>query len=93
MCKSKIAATVSLRWCHRMSPPLRVISQALNEMSVALTQHNTMQRESARFKLRLALNVGPVVRGNVGVSGEAIIVTARLGGRTRLQERPHKELR
>lgn len=55
----------------------QVIGQALNEMSAALASHNRTQRESARFKLRLALNVGPVV-SDVGVSGEAIIVTARL---------------
>jgi Cyclic nucleotide-binding domain len=55
----------------------QVISQALSEMSTALALHNSTQRESARFKLRLALNVGPVV-SDVGVSGEAIIVTARL---------------
>jgi Cyclic nucleotide-binding domain len=55
----------------------QVISQALSEMSAALALHNRTQRESARFKLRLALNVGPVV-SDVGVSGEAIIVTARL---------------
>lgn len=55
----------------------RVISQAVSEMSAALAWHNGTQRESARFKLRLALNVGPVV-SDVGVSGEAIIVTARL---------------
>jgi Cyclic nucleotide-binding domain len=55
----------------------QVIAQALSEMSAALALHNSTQRESARFKLRLALNVGPVV-SDVGVSGEAIIVTARL---------------
>ena len=55
----------------------QVIGQALSEMSAALASHNSTQRESARFKLRLALNVGPVV-SDMGVSGEAIIVTARL---------------
>jgi hypothetical protein len=55
----------------------QVIGQALSEMSAALALHNSTQRESAQFKLRLALNVGPVV-SDVGVSGETIIVTARL---------------
>jgi Cyclic nucleotide-binding domain len=55
----------------------RVIGQLLKELPVALELHNGTQRESARFKLRLAVNVGPVV-SDMGVSGEAIIVAARL---------------
>jgi Cyclic nucleotide-binding domain len=55
----------------------RVIDQLLKKFPVALEIHNTTERESARFKLRLALNVGPVV-SDMGVSGEAIIVAARL---------------
>ena len=55
----------------------RVIDQLLKELPVALELHNSTQRESARFKLRLAVNVGPVV-SDMGVSGEAIIVAARL---------------
>jgi hypothetical protein len=55
----------------------RVIQQLLKELPTALELHNSTQRESARFKLRLAVNVGPVV-SDMGVSGEAIIVTARL---------------
>jgi hypothetical protein len=55
----------------------RVIDLVLKAFPAALEQHNSNQRESARFKLRLALNVGPVV-SDMGVSGEAIIVAARL---------------
>jgi len=55
----------------------RVIDQLLKEFPATLEMHNSSQRESARFKLRLALNVGPVV-SDMGVSGEAIIVAARL---------------
>jgi hypothetical protein len=61
-------------------PPVstaRVIDLVLKVFPAALEQHNSSQRESARFKLRLALNVGPVV-SDMGVSGEAIIVAARL---------------
>jgi hypothetical protein len=54
-----------------------VIGLLLKAFPAALEQHNGSQRESARFKLRLALNVGPVV-SDMGVSGEAIIVAARL---------------
>jgi CRP-like cAMP-binding protein len=55
----------------------RVIDQIFKEFPVALELHNSTQRESARFKLRLAVNVGPVV-SDMGVSGEAIILAARL---------------
>jgi len=56
----------------------KVIDQMLKEMPAALELHNGTQRESARFKLRLAVNVGPVATDIAGVSGEAIIVAARL---------------
>ncbi len=56
----------------------RVIAHLLKELPAALEQHNGSQRESARFKMRLAVNVGPVVSDTMGVSGEAIIVIARL---------------
>ena len=55
----------------------RVIDQLLKKLPASLELHNSTQRESARFKLRLAVNVGPVV-SDMGVSGEAIIVAARL---------------
>ena len=58
-------------------PTARVIDQLLNELPRALDLHNSIQREAAQFKLRLALNVGPVV-SDMGVSGEAIILAARL---------------
>jgi len=56
----------------------RVLDQLLKELPAALELHNGTQGESARFKLRLAVNVGPVVSHMNGVSGEAIIVAARL---------------
>jgi CRP-like cAMP-binding protein len=56
----------------------RVLNQLMNEVPAALELHNGTQAEQARFKLRLAVNVGPVVSHMNGVSGEAIIVAARL---------------
>lgn len=56
----------------------RVLDQLLKELPPALERHNSTQGESARFKLRLAVNMGPVVSDMGGVSGEAIIVAARL---------------
>jgi hypothetical protein len=56
----------------------RVLDQLTKELPGALERYNSTQAESARFKLRLAVNVGPVVSHMGGVSGEAIIVAARL---------------
>ena len=56
----------------------KVMDQLVGELSVALGLHNRTQRESARFQLRLAVNVGPVVNDAAGVTGEAIILAARL---------------
>jgi Cyclic nucleotide-binding domain len=56
----------------------RVMDRLLGELSAALGRHNGTHRESARFQLRLAVNVGPVVSDAAGVTGETIIVTARL---------------
>lgn len=62
-----------------------VLDRLLKELPAALELHNSSQRESARFKLRLAVNVGPVV-SDIGVSGEAIIVVARLLEAPRFKE-------
>lgn len=56
----------------------QVLGQLLRALPVALDRHNSTQRISVRFQLRLAINVGPVVSDAIGVSGEAIIVVARL---------------
>jgi CRP-like cAMP-binding protein len=56
----------------------RVLDQLVKELPAALERHNSTQGEPGRFKLRVAVNVGPVVSHMDGVSGEAIIVAARL---------------
>jgi excisionase family DNA binding protein len=56
----------------------RVIDQLFKELPAALELHNRTHRASARFKMRLAVNVGPVFSDTMGVSGEGIIVTHRL---------------
>src|SRR5208282_2007901 len=55
----------------------KVMEQMLQKLPRALDRHNMSQRDPARFQLRFAINVGPVVSDTVGVSGEAIIVAAR----------------
>jgi hypothetical protein len=59
-------------------PTARVMDQLIHELPGALDRHNRSQGEASCFQLRLAINVGPVVSDAVGVSGEAIIVAARL---------------
>jgi hypothetical protein len=59
-------------------PTARVMDRLLGELSAAVRRHNSAHRETARFQLRLAVNVGPVVSDAAGVSGETIIVAARL---------------
>jgi hypothetical protein len=59
-------------------PTAKVMNEVLEELPAALERHNFSQPESARFQLRLAVSVGPVVSDVMGVSGEAIIIAARL---------------
>ncbi len=55
-----------------------VMTRLLKELPAAIERHNRSQHASARFQLRLAINVGPVFGDAAGVSGEAIIVASRL---------------
>ena len=61
-------------------PTVKAIDQLLRVLPRALDQHNSSQRNRnpARFQLRLSVSVGPVVSDTMGVSGETIIVAARL---------------
>ena len=56
----------------------RTMAQLLRVIPPALDQHNSSHRNPAQIQLRLSVNVGPVVSDIMGVSGEAIIVAARL---------------
>jgi CRP-like cAMP-binding protein len=59
-------------------PTAKVVAHLHKELPAALEEHNRVYPESARIQLRVAINVGPVASDVVGVSGEAIIVSARL---------------
>jgi Cyclic nucleotide-binding domain len=59
-------------------PTARIVEQLHRELPVALEEHNRIHHEEARIDLRVAVGVGPVASDKMGVSGEAIIVTARL---------------
>jgi class 3 adenylate cyclase len=55
-----------------------VVAHLHKELQAALEEHNRVCPDSARIQLRVAINVGPVTSDRMGVSGEAIIVAARL---------------
>jgi hypothetical protein len=59
-------------------PTTRIIQHLHKELPAALEEHNRVHLDSARIQLRVAINVGPVVTDTMGVSGEAIIIAARL---------------
>jgi CRP-like cAMP-binding protein len=59
-------------------PTAEVIAHLHKELPAAVEEHNRAHREPARIRLRVAINVGPVTTDTMGVTGEAIIVTARL---------------
>jgi hypothetical protein len=59
-------------------PTVKVVAPLHKELPAALEEHNRVYPASARIQLRVAINVGPVASDIMGVSGEAIIVTARL---------------
>jgi Cyclic nucleotide-binding domain len=59
-------------------PTAKIIQHLHKELPAAIEEHNRAHPDSARIQLRVAANVGPVVTDTMGVSGEAIIITARL---------------
>ena len=59
-------------------PTAKVIQQLLEDLPAALDLYNSTVRESARFQLRVAVDVGPVFSDAMGVSGEATITLYRL---------------
>jgi hypothetical protein len=59
-------------------PTVRIIERMNRELPDKLRLHNRTYGESARFNLRIAAHVGPVVGDPLGVTGETIIRAARL---------------
>ncbi len=59
-------------------PTADVVSLLHRELPAALDRHNRTDRGATRFQLRIAIDVGPVTSDTMGVSGEAIIIAARL---------------
>lgn len=59
-------------------PTVNVMERLVEQLLPALTRNNSVVRDSARFQLRAAISVGPVTSDIMGVSGEAIIIAARL---------------
>ena len=59
-------------------PTRSVVDPLLILLGTALRRYNQEATQATRIQLRVALNVGPVVSDPQGVSGEAIILAARL---------------
>jgi hypothetical protein len=59
-------------------PTATVIDRLLKELLPALARHNSTHPDPARFQLRAAISVGPLVSDTMGPSGEAITTLARL---------------
>ncbi|GAA2573614.1 cyclic nucleotide-binding domain-containing protein [Actinomadura fulvescens] len=60
------------------TPTRSVVDPTLARLEAALRRHNRRAGEATRLQLRVALHVGPVTWDRRGVSGTAIIQTARL---------------
>lgn len=59
-------------------PTATVIDRLLKELLPALACHNSTHPDPARFQLRAAISVGPLVSDTMGPSGEVITTIARL---------------
>ena len=59
-------------------PTDRIVEGIQRELPARLAAHNSTYAEGAHIQLRLAVNVGPVTTDAIGMSGDAIIRTARL---------------
>jgi hypothetical protein len=59
-------------------PTWMIIDRLLRRMLPALLEYNRTQRESTRFQLRAAIDVGPVISDTAGFAGDALIYISRL---------------
>jgi CRP-like cAMP-binding protein len=59
-------------------PTGQVLGSLLNGLPAELRRHNETFAEALGIQLRIAIDVGPVVSDEIGISGDAIIRTARL---------------
>jgi len=59
-------------------PTADVVALLHRKLPSALDRHNRTDRRATRFQLRIAVDVGPVTSDTMGVSGETIIIAARL---------------
>ncbi|TDC76537.1 cyclic nucleotide-binding domain-containing protein [Actinomadura sp. 7K507] len=60
------------------TPTGLIVHPLLSHLAKGLGRHNHRASEAVRIQLRAALHVGPVVSDAEGVTGDAIIYTARL---------------
>ena len=60
------------------TPTAGVLERLTTVLPAELTRHNDSHRPALQVRLRVAVNVGPVVEDAIGLSGEAIIRAARM---------------
>ena len=59
-------------------PTVQILEYLLIALPIALKRHNGIYADGAQIQLRVAVDVGPVMTDNLGVSGQVIINAARL---------------
>ena len=59
-------------------PTMTLLKRLISQLSAELLKHNAIHDTTVRVQLRVAVDVGPVVEDELGVSGEAIIHAARM---------------
>jgi hypothetical protein len=57
---------------------VRVVDPLIPELASRLRQHNRRASDVVQIQLRVALHVGPVGRDAEGLTGEAVIIAARI---------------
>src|SRR6266480_4187654 len=59
-------------------PTTKIMERLHRELPGELRQHNRIYGEPTRIRLRVAVDVGPVMSVSLGLSGETIIRASRL---------------
>jgi class 3 adenylate cyclase len=59
-------------------PTMTLLKRLITVLPTELVKHNAIHEAAARVQLRAAVEVGPVIEDEIGVSGEAIIRAARM---------------
>jgi transcriptional regulator with XRE-family HTH domain len=61
-------------------PTGRVVGRLQWRLPSVLEEHNRVSGDSDRIKLRVAVDVGPVIIDDLGIAGETLVITSRMAG-------------